>query len=73
MKTLHMVAFLLAMLAGITLGLVGLFKFNLIEVIFGSVAGLVTLVYILMGLSAVYLLATHMTYCKYCGTKGKKK
>ena len=57
MKSLHMVAFLLAMVGALNWGLVGLFKFNLVEV--------------LLGVSGVYLLATHTTYCRYCG--GKKK
>lgn len=73
MKSVHMVAFLLAMLGALNWGLVGLFGFNLVAVIFGSVSGLTSVVYVLVGASAVYLLATHMGYCKYCGTSGKKK
>jgi len=68
MKMLHMVAYLLLWVGGINWGLWGLFKFNLVESL-GLPLGLVSLVYILVGLSAVYTLATHMGDCKVCSKK----
>ena len=73
MKELHMVSFVLAMVGALNWGLVGLFGFNLVESLFGSMTGLVQLVYVLVGASAVYLVATHMNDCKYCMDKGKKR
>lgn len=73
MKELHMVSFVLAMVGALNWGLVGLFGFNLVESLFGSMPGLVQLVYVLVGASAVYLVTTHMNDCKYCADKGKKR
>jgi len=69
MKALHMVTFLLTVVGGINWGLVGLFDLNLVSVIFGGFPGLEQLVYVLVGASAVYLVATHMNDCKVCSAK----
>ena len=71
MKLLHMVAYILLFVGGLNWGLVGLFQFNLVNMIFGSMPALETLIYVLVGVSAVYLAVTHKGYCKYCG--GNKK
>ncbi len=47
-------AVLLVVIGGLNWGLVGLFEFNLVQAILGGVPILVRLVYILMGLAAVY-------------------
>lgn len=65
-KTLHMVAFLLAMVGALNWGLLGLFDFNLVTTLVGAWPTVEKLVYILVGLSAVYLLMTHKNDCKYC-------
>ena len=69
MKALHMVTFLLLLVGGLNWGLVGLFKFNLVMALFGSMPMLETLVYVLVGASAVYVAATHMNDCKICSKK----
>ena len=69
MKMLHMVAFSLVIVGGINWGLVGLLNFNLVMTLFGSIPTLETLVYVLVGASAVYLAATHMSDCKVCAKK----
>lgn len=69
MKTVHMVAYTLLWLGGLNWGLVALFDFNLVEGLFGGMPSLVNLVYVLVGLSAVYTAMTHMSYCKYCSDK----
>ncbi len=68
-KSLHMVAYVLLFVGGVNWGLVGLLDMNVVSMVLGSMAGLEKIVYILVGVSAVYLMATHMTYCKYCGKK----
>jgi uncharacterized membrane protein YuzA (DUF378 family) len=68
MKLLHMVAYVLLWVGGLNWGLVGLLHVNLVEMIFGM--GMLTnLIYVLVGLSAVYSLLTHMGDCKVCSMK----
>ena len=69
MKALHMVTFALVIIGAVNWGLVGLFQFNLVNAILGSVPQLERLVYILVGVSAVYIGATHMNDCKTCSAK----
>lgn len=71
MKWAHVVAFTLLVVGGVNWGLIGLLNFNLVSAILGSWPMLEQLVYILVGVSAVYLAATHMAACKTCS--GKKK
>ncbi len=64
MKALHAVAFILLVIGGLNWLLVGLVPgWDL-----GSYLGmtLAKIVYILVGLSAVYLVATHKGTCKCC-------
>ena len=71
MKWLHIISYVLLFVGGINWGLIGLFQFNLVMVVFGAWPMLENLVYILVGLAAVYLIVTHRTYCKYCAKMGK--
>lgn len=50
------VAYILVVIGAINWGLVGAFGFNLVDVIFGSVAWLARLIYILVGLSGIWVL-----------------
>jgi uncharacterized membrane protein YuzA (DUF378 family) len=65
-KMLHMVTFILLVVGGLNWGLVGLLDMNLVEMIFGSWGSVVKLIYILVGLSAVYELFTHKRNCTVC-------
>lgn len=69
MKTLHMVAFVLLVVGGLNWGLVGLFNFDLVGSILGTGSALTQLVYVLVGVSAVYLGFTHKGDCRVCGGK----
>lgn len=73
MRNLHMVTFILVVVGALNWGLVGLLNFNLVNAILGSWPTVENLVYILVGLSAVYLLVTHMSDCKLCSVKSKKR
>ena len=66
MKWLHMVAYILLWVGGLNWGLIGLFKFNLVSALFGSYPTVEMLVYVLVGLSAVYSALTHKGDCKIC-------
>jgi len=57
MGTIGWVAMILLIIGGLNWGLVGLFNFNLVEFIFGA-STLASIVYILVGLSAIYVLFT---------------
>ena len=69
MKWLHMIAFILLVVGGLNWGLVGLLKLNLVSMLVGSMPAVEMLVYVLVGLSAVYIAATHMGDCKVCAKK----
>lgn len=68
-KALHMVAFILAMVGAVNWGLVGLFSFNLVTTLVGSWPTVERVVYILVGVSAVWIFATHKADCKICSKK----
>ena len=62
-----MVAFILLVVGGVNWLLVGAFEINVVELILGSMPALVKIVYILVGLSALYELVTHKGRCTACG------
>lgn len=73
MKALHMVAFVLLVVGGLNWGLVGLGGFagadwNVVHMIFGSWPWLEWLIYVLVGLSAVWEVFTHKKNCRMCGS-----
>ena len=64
-----MIAFLLVIVGGLNWLLVGLFNWD-VGVLFGGQGALVSrIIYVLVGLSAVVLLATHKKDCKMCESK----
>ena len=67
MKTLHIIEYTLLWIGGLNWGLIGLFGDNLVDAILGSWPALVSLVYILVGLSALHIIFTHKVDCKVCG------
>ncbi|MBW2964799.1 DUF378 domain-containing protein [Candidatus Woesearchaeota archaeon] len=57
MKSLNImdwIALVLVIIGGLNWGLVGIFKFDLVDAILGSIPILARIVYILVGLAAVY-------------------
>ncbi len=64
MKALHGISFVLLVIGGLNWLLVG-FGWNLVEAIFGM-GTIAKIIYILVGLSAVYLVVTHKGTCKNC-------
>ena len=67
-KQIHMVAFALLVIGGLNWLLIGLLNLNLVTKIFGE-GTLSMLIYILVGLSAVYEAVMHKKQCKYCSAK----
>ena len=54
MKTLDVIALVLLVVGGLNWGLVGLFQLDLVAAIFGAAGPVARVVYILVGLSALY-------------------
>ena len=55
MEMIELIALILVLVGGLNWGLVGLLNLNLVTLILGSVPVLVTIVYDLVGLSALYI------------------
>lgn len=70
---MHKLAFLLLIIGGLNWLLVGLFGADLFVWIFGGMDHIVSrIVYVLVGLSALYELFTHKKSCKDCVAGSKK-
>jgi uncharacterized membrane protein YuzA (DUF378 family) len=67
MKGLHMVAWILVIIGGLNWGLTAL-GWNVVDMILGSWPTVEKIVYLLVGLSALYELFTHRSNCKQCGS-----
>ncbi|MFZ5391206.1 MAG: DUF378 domain-containing protein [Patescibacteria group bacterium] len=63
MNALDWVTMILLIVGGLNWGLVGLFEFDLVATIFGDMSWLSRVIYILVGLSAVYVAVVG---CKKC-------
>lgn len=72
-KGLHTVAFVLVLVGGLNWGAWALLNINLVEWVLGAWPMVVRLVYLLVGLSAVYIAATHKGICAYCTDEKKKR
>ncbi len=62
----HSIAFILLAIGGLNWLLVGLFQWDIGNIFGGMDAAISRIVYILVGLSAVYEIATHNRRCKDC-------
>lgn len=67
MKSLHMLACILLWVGGLNWGLIGFFNYNLVDMVFGM--NVAKWVYMLVGLSTIYIATTHMSDCKACSSK----
>ncbi len=65
MKVLHIAAFTLLVVGGLNWGL-SAFGYNLVNILFGSWPQVETVVYLLVGLSAIVEVAVHKQNCKAC-------
>ncbi len=68
-----MVTFILVIIGGLNWLLVGLFNWDIGAIFGGTDAVISRLIYILVGLSAIYEIATHKSRCTDCGAKMKPK
>lgn len=58
LNAIDWVAMVLVIVGGLNWGLVGAFKYNLVDSIFGDMSAISRIVYVLVGLSAAYLIFT---------------
>ena len=54
MKALDKIALALIIIGAINWGLIGLFKFNLVEMIFGDMTAIARIIYALVGISGLW-------------------
>lgn len=54
MKALNLITLILVIVGGVNWGLVGLFGFDLVAALFGAGSALARIVYILVGISAIW-------------------
>jgi len=73
MKKLYLITLILAIVGAINWGLVGLFNINLITIIFGEMSNISRIIYVIIGLSAIYLLFNIKCLIKSCCTRVTKK
>lgn len=57
MKTLNLITLTLVIIGAINWLLVGLFKFNLVDAIFGSLSAITRIIYILVGISGLWAIS----------------
>ena len=56
LKNIDLVALILVIVGGLNWGLVGAFGFDLVAAIFGAMSIISRIIYILVGISAIYLI-----------------
>lgn len=66
MKMLHMIAFILVIVGGLNWGLLALTGWEVGSLFGGMDAMISKVIYVLVGVSAVYLAVTHKGDCKTC-------
>lgn len=71
MKALHMISFILVAVGGLNWGLMGLGDFagadwNVVSMLLGAWPQVESAVYVLVGLSTVWLLMSHPKECRMC-------
>ena len=72
MKGLHMVTWILLIIGGLNWGLTA-FGWNIVDKIFGMGSTISMLIYILVGLSAIFEIFNHKNTCKNCVDKDMPK
>lgn len=57
MKIINTIALILVIVGGLNWGLIGLFKFNLVDFLFGEGSILARIIYILVGLASLWCIS----------------
>ncbi len=67
---MHFVTFLLLVIGGLNWLLLGLFGWDVGQLFGGQMAVISRVIYVLVGLSAIWELVSHKKCCKMCGGMG---
>jgi uncharacterized membrane protein YuzA (DUF378 family) len=67
MKYIKQIAYILLLIGGIIWGVYGVSGYNLVDVILGGIPMIANIVYVLVGLSSVYIILNKYALCG-CGT-----
>jgi uncharacterized membrane protein YuzA (DUF378 family) len=73
LNVLGWVALVLVVVGGLNWALVGIFSFDLVAAIFGEMSALARIVYVVVGVSAVYLLILAASTCKCTPAEAEPK
>ncbi len=65
-----MVTWILVIIGGLNWGLTA-FNMNVVDMIFGMGSSIAMIIYVLVGLSAIFELVTHKSNCKQCSGDAK--
>lgn len=65
-RKFHLVKHYLLVIAGLNLGIVGIFQVDLFQSFFGASPLLIRVLYVLIGTSAIMDIMTHQANCKLC-------
>lgn len=71
LKIIDVIAVIVLIIGGLNWGLVGVFNFDLVAYLFGSMTMGAKVVYILVGLSALYTIFFMVRHCKEECSKNK--
>ena len=72
MKEIHMLTFTMVIVGALNWGLVGALDINLVNMLFGGFASLETVIYLLVGVSAIAEVIMHANCCKWCAVESSK-
>ncbi len=64
LNTLDWIAIILLVIGGLNWGILGVFGFNVVAGIFGSLIVATRIIYILVGLAAIYLAVVSADFCR---------
>lgn len=65
-RQFHLAKHYLLVVAGLNLGVVGIFQVDLFQSLLGTSPLLIRVIYVLIGTSAILDIMTHQTSCKLC-------
>ena len=68
-KDIHMITFILLVIGGLNWLLFGLFHWEIGSLVGGMDSMVATVIYVLIGLSAIYEIATHKRSCSMCSLR----
>lgn len=66
MNVIDWIACVLVVVGALNWGLMGLFNFNLVATLLGEIAALIRIIYVLIGLSGLWVIYAGAKCCKAC-------